>query len=490
MSGSGKGLIGIWLYWNQPDDAGVHQPEGKSTTTTTFSKPPLEKGINILHMESRQTPRKESFADILLEVDCESDKMQEMLAAIKDKVTSVDTRPVNMVTQQSSSFDTPASSISESFDFEEKEVPWFPRKISDLDHSSNEVLLYSNDLDVDHPGFKDEAYRKRRMYFGELAMNYRHGQTIPKVKYTKEEVKTWGTVLRALKELYKEHACKEFLENWPALEKYCGYREDNIPQLHDVSKYLKRKTGFNLRPVAGYLSPRNFLAGLAFRVFYCTQYVRHPSEPFYTPEPDCCHELLGHVPLLANPSFAQFSQEIGLASLGASEDELQKLATLYFFTVEFGLCHEGGSRKVYGAGLLSCVSELEHAVSQKALVRPFDPRDVTKMTCQVTTFQDAYFFTKTFEEAKEKLREFTLTIQRPFAVRYNAYTQSIDVLTDSNKINSIISELKGDLYIVKNAINKINQEQQEDNCNLDTLALALEDHLTTITPTNCSPNFP
>ncbi|XP_051547032.1 phenylalanine-4-hydroxylase-like [Myxocyprinus asiaticus] len=395
-----------------------------------------EKGINLTHIESRPSRKNKLEYEFFISVDsASSNVLDEVVDSLRKQISG----QVHELSRNK----------------QKDTVPWFPNDIQDLDRFANQILSYGSELDADHPGFTDLVYRARRKEFADIAYNYRHGQPIPHVEYTAEEKATWGTVFKELKTLYPTHACREHNRVFPLLEKYCGYREDNIPQLEDISRYLQSCTGFRLRPVAGLLSSRDFLAGLAFRVFHSTQYIRHSSKPMYTPEPDICHELLGHVPLFADPSFAQFSQEIGLASLGAPDEFIEKLATVYWFTVEFGLCKQGNEVKAYGAGLLSSFGELQYSLTDKPKLQPFEPESTCLQKYPITEFQPVYFVAESFEDAKEKVRRFAATIPKPFSVHYNAYTQSIEVLDNTQQLKNLADSISGEISVLCNALRKM-----------------------------------
>lgn len=329
-----------------------------------------------------------------------------------------------------------------------------------MDICADRVTDFSGDLGEDHPGFKDPEYRKRRDIITQKAKAYKYGQPLPRVDYTQTEIDTWGQVFRNLKGLHGTHACREHRHVFPLLEQNCGYREDNIPQLEDVSNFLKDCTGFQLRPVTGLLSSRDFLNSFAFRTFTATQYIRHDSKPHYTPEPDVCHELLGHAPLFADPYFAEFSQEIGLASLGASDADIERLATIFWYTVEFGLCREEDKDgksvvKAYGAGLLSSFGELEYCLSDKPEKKAFDPSMAAETKYPVTQYQPVYFVASSFRDAAEKVRAFAATMDRPFTVRYNPYTQSVEIVDKKDQMLKVANEIKKEVQVLIDALSKV-----------------------------------
>ena len=258
------------------------------------------------------------------------------------------------------------------------------------------------ELDSDHPGFKDPEYRRRRDEIALLAPPLESGEPPKRVEYTESEHATWSTVYEKLTALYPTHACREFLEVAGAI----GYRAYEVPQLADISLFLTERTGFSLQPVAGLVSAREFLGALSRRVFCATQYIRHHSEPLYTPEPDIVHELMGHAPMLAIPEFADLSQKIGEGSLTANDEQVQQLATLYWFTIEYGVLFENGKLRAYGAGLLSSFGELEHALSGAVEIRPFDPWQAKDTAYPITSYQPLLWSVSSIGEAFDRMDEF------------------------------------------------------------------------------------
>eukprot|EP01080_Neovahlkampfia_damariscottae_P008526 gene8526-350_t len=314
-------------------------------------------------------------------------------------------------------------------EFQLYKTPWFPRHIKDLDQFKDEILSAGEVLESDHPGFHDKDYRARRDKISDIANNFKYGQKIPKIEYTQTEVNAWGLIYEKLTSLFPKYACKQMNEVFPLLEKNCGYKPTNIPQLEDISQYLQSKTGFSIRPVSGLLSPRNFLNGLAFKVFHSTQYIRHHSKPFYTPEPDIIHELLGHVPLFSDQDFADFSEYIGLASIGASDETIMELANCYWFTVEFGLCLEDGKRKAYGAGLLSSANELKYSMSNEPKISPFVPEIAAKTDHPISAYNPEYFVAESFEDAKFKMRDFSRKLEKQFRVNHNTKEKMLEIVS-------------------------------------------------------------
>jgi phenylalanine-4-hydroxylase len=383
--------------------------ENKPGVLAKFANIFANNGVNLSYINSKPSKfyaEEKKYIDFF--IDCEftlgSSNLQKALNELKEKGISIDI-------------------------LESDIVPWFPKNKHDLNDIGREVLSAGEQLSSDHPGFKDEIYRKRREDIVAISNKYNMEDelNIPIITYTEEEKEVWKYVWDRLIPLLKKHACEEVRENMDNFIKEVGFSGNDIPQVKDISTYLLKKTNTIFRPVAGLLSQREFLNGLALRVFHSTQYIRHKSVPLYTPEPDIIHEFLGHSILFANKDFADFSQEIGLASLGASDEDIVKLGNIYWFTIEFGLCIQKGETKIYGAGILSSPSEIEWSISGKPKLHDFDLNKMATFPYSITDIQTNYFVAPSFAEMKRLVIKYGENIKKSFNVSYNISNSCIEI---------------------------------------------------------------
>jgi phenylalanine-4-hydroxylase len=242
------------------------------------------------------------------------------------------------------------------------------------------------ELDRDHPGFRDTVYRARRNEIARVALAYEEPAPVPDIAYTDVENDVWRTVWTQLAPLHDRFACRAYHDAAAML----SLDRTKLPQLSALNRALAPH-GFRMLPVAGLVSARTFLTYLARRAFLSTQYVRHASRPFYTPEPDVIHELIGHAVTLVHPVFVELSFLFGEAMVAEPDDDrAQEIARAYWYTLEFGAVRERGELKVYGAGLLSSFGELQRFQTDAEL-RPLDLDAAARIPFDPTDYQSVVF---------------------------------------------------------------------------------------------------
>jgi phenylalanine-4-hydroxylase len=257
------------------------------------------------------------------------------------------------------------------------------------------------DLAEDHPGSADPAYRRRRGDIAAIADRYTAGEVIPDVDYTPVEAELWRTIADHLTELHRQFACAEVVRAGLELD----LPHDRVPQLREVTTRLQQLSGFRMEPVPGLVAPRTFYATLADRRFLSTQYLRHPSVPLYTPEPDLAHEVIGHGTMLASPMLASLYEQAGLASRRAETDAaLEFFSRVFWYTVEFGVVHERGEARAWGAGLLSSYGEIQ--AFRRAELRPIDIWAMGTADYDIARYQPVLFAAPSLDSVVDEIAAF------------------------------------------------------------------------------------
>jgi phenylalanine-4-hydroxylase len=248
------------------------------------------------------------------------------------------------------------------------------------------VLLGRVELDEGHPGFADPAYRARRDELAALAAGWHRGGPVPHADYTAAEDAVWATVCRELAPLHGCFAARCVREAIAAVD----LPRDRIPQLEEVSARLRPLTGFRYGVVPGLADLRDFYGALAGDLFLSTQYIRHPSLPLYTPEPDVVHEVLGHAITLGSPVLADLYRAAGRAVHRLeSRTALEVLSKVFWFTLEFGVVEEQHELRTYGAGILSSYGEIQ--AFRGVEVRELDTRAMARQAYDITRYQPVLF---------------------------------------------------------------------------------------------------
>jgi phenylalanine-4-hydroxylase len=213
--------------------------------------------------------------------------------------------------------------------------------------------------------------------------------------YSAEEHDRWDRLYTRSAAALQNRAAPEFLTALDDLK----LSASGIPDMTALSDRLQPLTGWRVVPVTDLVPDAIFFDHLANRRFPAGAFIRPESEFDYLEEPDVFHDIFGHVPLLANPVYADFMQAYGAGGQRAMDrGMLKNLARLYWYTVEFGLMHSPDGMRIFGAGILSSLGESRFALDDPSPHRvQFDTERVMRTDYIIDDFQQTYFVIDSFQ---------------------------------------------------------------------------------------------
>jgi phenylalanine-4-hydroxylase len=207
-------------------------------------------------------------------------------------------------------------------------------------------------------------------------------------EFTDEDHSVWDLLFARQVELLGSRVVTPFLDGIDLLR--LGH--PGIPELGELNAILEPRTGWRTVAVPGLVPDDIFFAMLGERVFPVGNFVRKREQLDYLEAPDCFHDLFGHIPMLAHHDFAEMVEHVGrLGSAAIASGEGERVARLYWHSVEFGLAKEGGELKILGAGLASSFGEAHFSLESDKVERlPFTVERAVRTAYKHDAFQPRY----------------------------------------------------------------------------------------------------
>jgi len=241
--------------------------------------------------------------------------------------------------------------------------------------------------------------------------------------YTPAEHAMWDTLFARQAAMLPDRVTPAFMRGLDVLR----LSKPGVPDFDELNERLRKLTGWTVVAVPGLVPDDVFFEHMANRRFVAGRFIRKPEQIDYLQEPDVFHDVFGHVPLLADPVFADYMQAYGEGGLRSLKyGALHKLARLYWYTVEFGLIREEGRLHLYGAGIVSSYGESIFALDDPSPNRiGFDLKRVMRTNYRIDDYQQTYFVIDSFEDL---LRQ---TLETDFAPLYRELESAPDLDTDA-----------------------------------------------------------